>query len=72
MNRRLWLRRAARAPVALALVPATAWLGGCASQDLDRYAGETPALDLRTYFNGTLDAYGVLTAPARWCAASPW
>lgn len=61
MNRRLWLRRAARAPVALALVPATAWLGGCASQDLDRYAGETPALDLRTYFNGTLDAYGVFT-----------
>ena len=36
-------------------------LGGCASQKLDTYAQEKPALDLRQYFNGTLDAYGVFT-----------
>ncbi|MFZ4623034.1 MAG: DUF3833 domain-containing protein [Rhodoferax sp.] len=36
-------------------------LGGCASQTIDSYANEKPALDLRHYFNGTLDAYGVFT-----------
>lgn len=36
-------------------------LGGCASQKLDSYAQEKPLLDLRQYFNGTLDAYGVFT-----------
>lgn len=36
-------------------------LGGCASQNIESYANEKPTLDLPTYFNGTLDAYGVFT-----------
>nr|WP_315464491.1 DUF3833 domain-containing protein [uncultured Rhodoferax sp.] len=36
-------------------------LGGCASQNIDQYRAEKPALDLKDYFNGTLDAYGVFT-----------
>jgi hypothetical protein len=36
-------------------------LGGCASQKIEDYAGQTPVLDLKEYFNGTLDAYGVFT-----------
>ena len=36
-------------------------LGGCASQKIENYADQTPALDLQQYFNGTLDAYGVFT-----------
>jgi hypothetical protein len=36
-------------------------LGGCASQQIDGYASEKPTLDLRSYFNGTLDAYGIFT-----------
>ena len=36
-------------------------LASCASQNLADYAAEKPVLDLRQYFNGTLDAYGVFT-----------
>ncbi len=36
-------------------------LGGCSSQDINLYAFEKPVLELRDYFNGTLDAYGVFT-----------
>ncbi len=36
-------------------------LGGCASQHIDQYRTEKPVLDLKEYFNGTLDAYGVFT-----------
>ncbi|NBX20383.1 MAG: DUF3833 domain-containing protein [Betaproteobacteria bacterium] len=36
-------------------------LGGCASQNIDQYRTEKPELDLKQYFNGTLDAYGVFT-----------
>jgi hypothetical protein len=32
---------------------------GCASVDPGTYAAERPLLDLRTYFNGTVDAWGV-------------
>ena len=45
---------------ALALAAALT-LGGCASQQIDSYASEKPALDLQQYFNGTLDAFGVFT-----------
>lgn len=38
-----------------------ALLSGCAAPQLADYAGETPRLDLRQYFNGTLDAWGVFT-----------
>ena len=52
MKRRLLLGAAAASTLAL---------GGCASQHIDGYASEKPALDLRSYFNGTLDAYGIFT-----------
>ena len=51
MKRRLLLSAAATG----------ALLSGCATQDIDSYANEKPALDLRSYFNGTLNAYGVFT-----------
>ena len=34
-------------------------LAGCAGVDVNRYAAEKPELDLRRYFNGTLDAHGM-------------
>ena len=36
-------------------------LGGCSAPQVERYATEKPALDLTTYFNGTIDAYGIFT-----------
>lgn len=45
----------------LATSAAAATLAGCAGPQIADYAGQTPQLDLRTYFNGTLDAYGVFT-----------
>ncbi len=36
-------------------------LTGCAGPQIGDYAAEKPVLDLRQYFNGTLDAYGVFT-----------
>lgn len=53
MKRRLLLASAAATSALM--------LGGCATQTIDGYAAEKPALDLRQYFNGTLDAYGVFT-----------
>lgn len=42
------------------LVAGLVWvLAGCASVEVDDYASETPVLDLRRYFDGTLDAWGV-------------
>ena len=38
-----------------------ATLTGCATPDIADYAAERPTLDLRTYFNGTVDAWGVFT-----------
>jgi hypothetical protein len=52
MKRRLLLSASAAAGLALS---------GCASQDIESYASQTPALDLRSYFNGTLNAYGLFT-----------
>lgn len=40
------------------LVSAQALLG-CATADIEDHRNQSPALDLRHYFNGTLDAYGV-------------
>lgn len=40
---------------------ASATLAGCAGPQISDYAAEKPLLDLRRYFNGTLDAYGVFT-----------
>ena len=52
MKRRLLLGSAAAATLALS---------GCASHHIEAYQAEKPVLDLRSYFNGTLDAYGIFT-----------
>jgi hypothetical protein len=52
MKRRLLLGSAAAGALAL---------GGCASHHIEDYATQQPPLDLRQYFNGTLDAYGIFT-----------
>jgi hypothetical protein len=36
-------------------------LAGCAGPQISDYTNEKPQLDLRQYFNGTLDAYGLFT-----------
>lgn len=36
-------------------------LGACSGPQLKDYAQEKPSLDLATYFNGTLHAYGIFT-----------
>ena len=51
-------RRAALGAVALTL---TGGLAACAGPQVSDYAADKPVLDLATYFNGTLDAYGVFT-----------
>ncbi|MCY7371554.1 MAG: DUF3833 domain-containing protein [Polaromonas sp.] len=43
------------------LAISAALLTGCAAPQVTDYAGEKPTLDLRQYFNGTIDAYGVFT-----------
>ena len=57
MKRRQLLGRAAGA----GLVLAAGGLSGCATQNIASYRDEKPVLDLRRYFNGTLDAHGVFT-----------
>lgn len=34
-------------------------LGGCSSVPVERYRAEQPVLDLATYFNGTIDGWGM-------------
>ena len=46
---------------ALALLPAAALLAACASPVPADYAAERPLLDLKTYFNGPLEAHGLFT-----------
>lgn len=58
MERRLFLTRAATLGASgLGLMG----LSGCASPKVGDYATQTPVLDMRQYFNGTVDAYGVFT-----------
>jgi hypothetical protein len=57
MKRRLLLSSA----LSGAALAGLASLSGCASQQVDSYAAEKPVLDLKQYFNGTLDAYGIFT-----------
>lgn len=45
----------------IAAVASAALLAGCSTPAVQDYAQETPALELRDYFNGTLDAYGIFT-----------
>ena len=44
-----------------AVLLCAALLAGCSTPQVQDYAGQTPTLELRDYFNGTLDAYGVFT-----------
>ena len=57
MDRRAALARLGALP-ALASAP---FLAACAGPQVQQYAQEKPLLDLRTYFNGTVDAWGVFT-----------
>ena len=43
------------------LAVSTALVAGCASPQIAEYASEKPVLDMRQYFSGTIDAYGVFT-----------
>ncbi len=52
-----WLRAALLAASSAALMG----LAGCAGPQISDYAAEKPVLDLRSYFNGTVDAYGIFT-----------
>ena len=36
-------------------------MSGCSTPKVTDYAAQKPVLELRDYFNGTLDAYGVFT-----------
>jgi Protein of unknown function (DUF3833) len=55
MNRRMLLLSG------MASTAITANLSGCASPTVEDYAGQKPVLDLRTYFNGVVDAWGIFT-----------
>ena len=60
----LFTKSARRVVCALAMSGAllsSALLAGCAGPQITDYAAEKPALDLRQYFNGTIDAYGIFT-----------
>lgn len=57
MKRRLLLSSISTSAIAIGALQ----LSGCATQNIAEYANEKPTLDLRQYFNGTLDAYGVFT-----------
>jgi hypothetical protein len=46
---------------ALPVVVATPFLASCAGPQVQSYAQEKPQLDLRAYFSGTIDAWGVFT-----------
>ena len=41
------------------LGPLALGMAGCASNGVEQYRAEQPVLDLRTYLNGTLDAWGI-------------
>ena len=45
----------------LVVAMASAMLAGCAGPKIADYVAEKPVLDMRQYFNGTLDAYGLFT-----------
>jgi Protein of unknown function (DUF3833) len=57
MKRRNFLDRS----LVLAAGVSTALLVACSAPHIQEYAREAPALELRDYFNGTLDAYGIFT-----------
>jgi len=60
IHRRTALTRLAAWP-AVATLATMPFLSGCAGPQVQGYAQERPLLDLRTYFTGTIDAWGVFT-----------
>ena len=50
-----------RRTMLLATASAALAAGGCAGPSVNDYASEQPALDLRRYFNGVVDAWGIFT-----------
>ncbi len=54
--KRLWPRPLLAAVLAMVL---TVGLAGCAAVDSSAYVNEKPALDLKTYFNGRVMAWGM-------------
>lgn len=61
MNRRGVFKQIGLLPLALSGVGTASLLGGCAGPQVQDYAKEQPLLDLRQYFNGQVDAWGVFT-----------
>jgi hypothetical protein len=53
--------REPRRRLLLAGLAASGLLAACASPQVGDYAAERPLLDLRSYFNGAVDAWGVFT-----------
>ena len=64
MNRRMLLLSG------VASTAVAANLSGCASPSVEDYATEKPVLDLRTYFNGVVDAWGIFTVVACLCVVN--
>ncbi len=56
MNRRIFLSRRW-----LSAIMSSVLLSACSAPQVQDYATQTPVLELRDYFNGTLDAYGLFT-----------
>ena len=54
-------RRALLTMTTLAAAGGALGLAGCASPTVADYAQEQPPLDMRQYFNGVVDAYGIFT-----------
>ena len=54
-------RRSLPSRSTLAITFTAALLMGCSSTPVTDYAQQTPVLELRDYFNDTLDAYGIFT-----------
>ena len=54
-------RRALQRMAALPLAASLPFVAACAGPQVQQYAQEKPVLDLRTYFNGKVDAWGVFT-----------
>ena len=67
MNRRQSLQKMAQGVSAPWLLKTGAWSGaavamaGCAGPQVSDYSQQKPLLDLRTYFNGAVEAWGIFT-----------
>jgi Protein of unknown function (DUF3833) len=55
------IQRTVRLAIVTAALATVIALTGCGSQQISDYVNEKPTLELRDYFNGTIDAHGVFT-----------